>query len=165
MAIDKIQSESINLADNFAFTGTVTGAGGVNTPAFLVSKASDQSVSNGTSTKVLLDSTVYDTASAFSSNKFTVPSGKDGVYFFHFGVITNENISGNKFQAGIRVNGGEVAFTANSGGSGSYRAGITLSALANLSAGDYVDVTIFQQYGTVTVGGGSFCNFQGFRIS
>ena len=27
MAIDKIQSESINLADNFAFTGTVTGAG------------------------------------------------------------------------------------------------------------------------------------------
>ena len=27
MAIDKIQSESINLADNFAFSGTVTGAG------------------------------------------------------------------------------------------------------------------------------------------
>ena len=33
MAIDKIQSESINLADTFAFTGTVTGAGGTNTPA------------------------------------------------------------------------------------------------------------------------------------
>ena len=32
MAIDKIQSESINLTDDFAFTGTVTGAGGVNTP-------------------------------------------------------------------------------------------------------------------------------------
>ena len=28
MAIDKIQAESINLADTFAFTGTVTGAGG-----------------------------------------------------------------------------------------------------------------------------------------
>ena len=34
MAIDKIQSESINLADNFAFTGTVTGAGENNTPLF-----------------------------------------------------------------------------------------------------------------------------------
>ena len=34
MAIDKIQSESINLADNFAFTGTVTGAGESNTPSF-----------------------------------------------------------------------------------------------------------------------------------
>lgn len=28
MALSKIQSESVNLADNFAFTGTVTGAGG-----------------------------------------------------------------------------------------------------------------------------------------
>lgn len=27
MAIDKIQSESINLKDDFAFTGTVSGAG------------------------------------------------------------------------------------------------------------------------------------------
>ena len=34
MAIDKIQSESINLADNFAFTGTVSGAGGNKNPAF-----------------------------------------------------------------------------------------------------------------------------------
>ena len=37
MAIDKIQSESINLADNFAFTGTVTGAGVSNTPCFQAS--------------------------------------------------------------------------------------------------------------------------------
>ena len=29
MAIDKIQSESINLADNFDFTGSVTGAGNI----------------------------------------------------------------------------------------------------------------------------------------
>ena len=28
MAIDKIQAEGINLADTFAFTGTVSGAGG-----------------------------------------------------------------------------------------------------------------------------------------
>ena len=27
MALSKIQSESVNLADNFAFTGTVSGAG------------------------------------------------------------------------------------------------------------------------------------------
>jgi len=29
MALSKIQSESVNLADNFAFSGTVTGAGGL----------------------------------------------------------------------------------------------------------------------------------------
>ena len=45
MAIDKIQSESINLADNFAFTGTVTGAGGVNTPAFLLKQTSQTTMS------------------------------------------------------------------------------------------------------------------------
>ena len=28
MPISLVQSESVNLADNFAFTGTVTGAGG-----------------------------------------------------------------------------------------------------------------------------------------
>ena len=34
MAITKIQSESMNLADTYAFTGTVTGAGESNTPSF-----------------------------------------------------------------------------------------------------------------------------------
>ncbi len=34
MALTKIESEGLLLSDNFAFTGTVTGAGGANTPAF-----------------------------------------------------------------------------------------------------------------------------------
>ena len=34
MAITKIQSESLNLADTYAFTGTVTGAGESNAPSF-----------------------------------------------------------------------------------------------------------------------------------
>ena len=46
MAIDKIQSESINLADNFAFTGTVSGAGGVMTPAFHAYLSADQNVNH-----------------------------------------------------------------------------------------------------------------------
>ena len=40
MAITKIQSESLNLADTYAFTGTVTGAGLNNTPVF--NKTSNQ---------------------------------------------------------------------------------------------------------------------------
>jgi|TARA_R100001460_G_scaffold107384_1_gene156080 hypothetical protein len=80
MAIDKIQSESINLADNFAFTGTVTGAGGVNTPAFSVYQSSQQSIATNTITKLTSLSENYDTASAFASDKFTVPSGQAGKY-------------------------------------------------------------------------------------
>jgi hypothetical protein len=53
MAIDKIQSESINLADTFAFTGTVTGAGAAITEADMWNKRdSDQSISGDTTTTV-----------------------------------------------------------------------------------------------------------------
>ena len=85
MALSKIQSESINLADNFAFTGTVTGAGESNTPAFLAYTANGQSqtVSDATTTKLDFETELYDTDSAFSSDtKFTVPSGKAGKYQF-----------------------------------------------------------------------------------
>jgi hypothetical protein len=51
MAIDKIQSESINLADTFAFTGTVTGAGGVNTPAFEAKLNTQINLTNGSFNK------------------------------------------------------------------------------------------------------------------
>ena len=36
MAITKIQSESLNLADTYAFTGTVTGAGFTNDHLFCI---------------------------------------------------------------------------------------------------------------------------------
>ena len=68
MAIDKIQSESINLADTFAFTGTVTGAGGVNTPAFMAYLSANQSISNSTYTKVQCNLEVFDTDNAYDNS-------------------------------------------------------------------------------------------------
>jgi hypothetical protein len=52
MAIDKIQSESINLADNFAFTGTVTGTPTGLSHFQVFNKTSDQSVSADTNTTI-----------------------------------------------------------------------------------------------------------------
>ena len=46
MAITKIQSESMNLADTYAFTGTVTGAGGSNTPAFFAQSTNTEDNTN-----------------------------------------------------------------------------------------------------------------------
>ena len=81
MAIDKIQSESINLADNFAFTGTVTGAGGVNTPNFFATKSDgNQAINDATNTQVTFNNELIDSDSAYASNTFTVPSGEAGVY-------------------------------------------------------------------------------------
>ena len=81
MAIDKIQSESINLADNFAFTGTVSGAGGVNTPAFLAFKSSVQDCSDNTYTKITFTSEKFDTDNTFADSKFT--HGVSGKYFIY----------------------------------------------------------------------------------
>ena len=61
MAITKIQSESLNLADTYDFTGTVTGAGGVNTPAFFAELGSTQTgVSDDTFTKVTFNNESFD---------------------------------------------------------------------------------------------------------
>ena len=79
MAIDKIQSESINLADNFSFTGTVTGAGESNTPLVaLKGNGSDQTVPANAFTTVTFWSVETDTESMYASNKITIPSGKGG---------------------------------------------------------------------------------------
>ena len=86
MAIDKIQSESINLADTFAFTGTVTGAGGVNTPSFRAYSASTQTMSNNTVTKAVFGTEDFDTNSDFASSRFTPTVA--GTYF----VFTQLNI-------------------------------------------------------------------------
>ena len=84
MAIDKIQSESINLADNFAFTGTVTGAGGVNTPAFLAYRSSVQDCADNTYTKIQFNSEKFDITNTYDSTvyyRFT--PGVSGKYFLY----------------------------------------------------------------------------------
>jgi len=85
MAIDKIQSESINLADNFAFTGTVSGAGGANTPAFEAKGSAEQTgVSDNVWTKVAMNTEIFDTNGEYdhSSNyRFTPQTA--GKYFVY----------------------------------------------------------------------------------
>jgi len=133
-----------------------------NTPAFLARLTSDQSVSNGTSTKVLLDSTVYDTANAFSSNKFTVPSGQDGTYLLYFSVDINAAaVSVVQYvQANIRKNGSNI--TNPSGldfrnNYGAYANQITCSIAIPLVATDYIELYMDQAQtsGTPTVKGSS----------
>ena len=66
MAITKIQSESMNLADTYAFTGTVTGAGGVNTPFFQLTLILLKSLIGLEHVKITNFTEIFDSASAFS---------------------------------------------------------------------------------------------------
>ena len=147
MAITKIQSESLNLSDNYDFTGTVTGAGEANTPNFYAYGV-DQAVSDNTSTKLTFSSEVVDSDSAYdtSNYRFTVPSGKAGLYFFN----TTFRFQGgmlSQLSLNYKKNGSNISsFYDYSGGVGTaiYNSqeyttrNVTL--LQNLSAGDYIEV-------------------------
>ena len=145
MAIDKIQSESINLADNFAFTGTVTGAGGVNTPAFEAYLSSTQSASDNSWTKIQINTEVFDTASAYdnSSNyRFTVPSGQAGKYFVYgmaqlYGTYDANDIS----RLAIYKNGSRViGMSSDNRHDGTRVVPASVHTVMDLSASDYLEL-------------------------
>jgi len=121
MAIDKIQSESINLADNFAFTGTVTGAGEKNTPAFLAYANADQgSISSNTYTKLTnYDAEVFDTDNKFANGSTFTPGtvGKYFVYATCYGTAENADrnflaiyVNGSHYQTSSHMPGGTVNY-------------------------------------------------------
>ena len=172
MAIDKIQSESINLADNFVFTGNVSGAGGVNTPAFFARLSSDQSISNETNTIVQFNSEVFDSDSAYdnSTYRFTVPSGEGGKYLFGLGCQFETGAAGrmDNFALRIRVNGSTVIDASDYPGSTTenripYK---YTSGILNLSAADYVEPAAYISLssGTPTITNGTL-TFYGIKLT
>ena len=111
MAIDKIQSESINLADNFAFTGTVSGAGGVNTPAFEAYLSANQNMGgNNTWTKVAFNTEVYDTDSDYdNSSNYRFTPTTAGKYFVYANIAFNSDSDYARHQIKIYKNGSHIA--------------------------------------------------------
>ena len=74
MAIDKIQSESINLADTFAFTGTVTG-----TPSGMTLLATSVVSGTGTTSVQLnnfFNDTLYNAYTIYINNSTPVDNAK-----------------------------------------------------------------------------------------
>jgi len=135
-------------------------AGGANTPRFLVSKASDQSISQGTTTKVTFDNEVYDEGSCFASNKFTVPANENGTYYLYYNIRINAGAAGivQYVQAAFYKNNAQLTRTEgldyrdNKGG---YSNNVGRSFAIPLVAGDYIEVYVdqAQSSGTPTVRG------------
>ena len=71
MALSKIQSESVNLADDFAFTGTITGAGAQEIAFQARPAAAQNNMANDTT--IVLATEIFDVGSNFASNTFTAP--------------------------------------------------------------------------------------------
>ena len=127
--------------------GTQTGFGGNNTPNFFANKTNDQTISSGSSTKVEFNTEEFDSDGAFASDRFTVPSGQAGKYFFY----TVCHFTGASDQAYHIVeffkNGSVAARTVNRF-SGTSSLSESLSLIFDLSVGDYMEVYVKQNSGS-----------------
>jgi hypothetical protein len=145
---------------------TFASAGGANTPNFAVYRQSALSIPNTTEVKVAYNLEDFDTASAYDSTtnfRFTVPSGQGGKYAFFASASMQFLNQVNDFQINIKING-TTRFQGD-GDSPNYTAA-HVSAIANLTAGDYVECWVYHSQGTTidTQGSREGMFFQGFKI-
>lgn len=118
-------------------------AGGDNTPAFFVSKTDgNQTLSDSSATKITFNTELYDTDSAFASNKFTVPSGEAGKYFFSTGINTYDAQGSIKRSIVYFYKNGSQASMGNNdfGSNDMYQIFNFHSVVFDLSVGDYIEV-------------------------
>jgi len=166
MAIDKIQSESINLADNFAFTGTVTGAGGTNTPNFYAYMSGNQTISTGAITKMQFSQEEYDIGSTFDTSNYRYTPGFTGKSFLIGSARWNSGGDWNNNFLYVYKNG-SVIFTAAE--VHSHYDIMRISVVVDHDDNDYFELYIEQQSGgVVDLYGGSGVKgetyFQGFKL-
>jgi len=112
-----------------------------NTPAFLARNDAAQSISANTATKVTFGTEEYDTDSAFSSSRFTVPSGKAGTYFI-YSKIQQDCTANTHLRLGIYKNGSEIGRTFT--GEADNDEFTSWNGAISLSASDYIEIYIYQ---------------------
>ena len=146
---------------------TAVASGTNNTPAFSVRLNSAQNIANDTFVKITFDGELFDTDSDFASNRFTVPSGEGGNYFFNYG-IQYLAYNANRGISSFRKNGTEIQTSEISPLTSTTNPTITGALSLNLSAGDYVEVFVYQNSGSAqNIRGSSselFTYFGGYKI-
>ena len=146
LAATAVTPAKMDLSQDYTFTGKVSGH---MFPAFDVFLSTEQTgISNNATNLVKFNSKKYDTDNAFDTtdgqNRFTVPSGKAGKYFFYCGVLANPNAD-NQTQEAIAYiykNGSSYRFVRaryNTSHRARY-APLTISTAIDLVAGDYIQV-------------------------
>lgn len=137
-----------------------------NTPSFYVRLSGNFDLTNDTWTKIPWDTEQFDTDNAFASNKFTVPSGKGGKYFFLLHAFLGNQLGA--YTLKLYKNGSALtpssqwAHINRNGSDADMSQG--LWQIVDLSAGDYIET-----YAQTTAGSNgdviattSF--FQGFKL-
>ena len=163
----KLDADGLDLTDTFAFTGTVTGAGGVNTPAFKANQASTQNLSNATNTVIIFESEVFDTDNDYDTSTGRFTPSVAGKYFFHATVRLDDSLDNNRFNISLYKNTTESAFFQHRQSGNDLDNSVQISAILEANGStDYFYISCFQEEGgtTATNGDAKSTYFSGYKL-
>jgi len=143
-----VSGDTINVPSGvtIANSGTATGFGGANTPAFEANLSAEQSASDDVFTKMDFDEEVFDTDGAYdhtTNQRFTVPSGKAGKYHIYSNVClgTSQNTDLVDAKVAIYKNGSVYSRTIMNNETNYTRyTQLSVASTMVLSVGDYVEI-------------------------
>jgi len=168
MAITKIQSESLNLADTYAFTGTVTGAGGVNTPAFHATMSANQNITQSADTLVQFNTETFDTNNNFNTSNYRFTPTTAGKYFVYTSLRHDWSSSWGTIQGTLIYKNAGIAFLnflySYSATTSNYGTNNVAGVISMNGSTDYLSVYAYSNAGgpQVWTGTGSF--FGAYKI-
>ena len=115
MALTKVQAEGLNLADTFAFTGTVSGT--VSGSDSFHARGNDDAWASISASAIVPfpdDSSgdSFDTGSRYSTSTYKYTARATGIYMFYYSIYTAENDNDNAFS--FLKNSTKLANTYNS---------------------------------------------------
>ena len=154
-----VNSSGATVAGTLAATA-ITGDGSgltslpvTNTPAFSAQLGSAQTLTNVTVTKALFNNQLFDTDNAFdtSTNRFTVPTGKAGIYSIGAHLRLATGVSNLNLAVMYLYKNNAIAKYAYNNHDANGRGAadsIALTTLLDLNAGDYLEIFAY-------IGGGS----------
>lgn len=134
-----------------------------------VTRSTTQTITTSTDTPIDFDTEAEDTAGYHSTvsntSRFTVPSGKDGVFSVRGGVFWDNNATGQR-QCYIAKNGTAIPGTYQvSPGNSGFGIAQSTGAIVRLAATDYVTFNVWQNSGgSRTIGNSPVAAFEIVRI-
>ena len=166
MNASSITAGTLAVARGGTGAATLAAAGLANTPSFYAYQSSAQTITNNTTTVVILETESFDTDTAYNTTdgKFTVPSGADGKYYFGARVyFTTADAS--RVSAELYKNDSAIALNRIHG---SYDSTVCVGVdtIVDCSATDYITFKTDQSSGISqdTGTGISLTSFFGFKL-
>lgn len=142
----------------------LTGVGGT-TPAFCVTRNSDQTSNSGTATLVQWNAEIYDSDGKFASNRFT-PT--EAGYYYLFAQVNNNNLYNQAaLYVYIRKNGADIMAGVVAGNNSTSNRDYTINcSIINVAdSDDYFEVYAQQQLANgQTIASADRCVFLGYKV-